>query len=182
MSQDLPGSATATLADATDGSLVRRWRAGDESAAAELVRRYGQRLRALIASRCGRGLGPHVDADDIVQSVFRAAFQGVRNQGFDVPARQELWGLLLVLAMNRIRNQHRYDHSGKRDVQRLTGEAAEDLDRLASRDDAAPAFLRLVIDDELGNWPDPQRQMIRLRLEGHELAEIAARTRRSTRT
>src|SRR5262245_60347004 len=128
MTQDLPGSAAATLADASDGSLVRRWRDGEEAAAAELVRRYGQRLRALIAARCGNGLGPHIDPDDIVQSVFRAAFHGVRSQGYDVPARQELWGLLLVLAMNRIRNQHRYDHSGKRDVQRVNGEAAQDLD------------------------------------------------------
>ncbi|MFL5339281.1 MAG: RNA polymerase sigma factor [Gemmataceae bacterium] len=171
----------ADSAEPTDRSLVERWRLGDEAAATDLVRRYCTRLHALIAARSSRALAAHVEPEDIVQSVFRAVFQGVRTQGYAVPDHQELWGLLLVLALNKIRNHERDLRAGKRDVQRVEG-GGIDLERLASRDDAAPAFLRLVMEDELRDWPAPHQLMVRLRLEGHELAGIAARTRRSTRT
>src|SRR5687767_10757152 len=91
----------------TDGALLARWRQGDEAAAAELVRRYCKRVHALIASRCSPALAAHLDAEDIAQSVFGLVFHGARTQGYAVPDHQELWGLLLVLALNKIRNHER---------------------------------------------------------------------------
>src|SRR5207244_233156 len=143
---------------------------------------YCARLQALIVSRCSRSLGTHLDAEDIAQSVFRAVFHGVKAQGYDVPDHQELWGLLLVLALNKIRNQERYYRSGKRDVRRRRGVSDVELGQLAGRDDATADFVRLVVEDELNGLPDPHRVMVKLRLEGYDLAEITTRARRSTRT
>jgi RNA polymerase sigma-70 factor, ECF subfamily len=177
----MPGPELAECDTPTDGALLQRWRSGDETAATELVRRYCNRLQALIAARCSTALAAHVDAEDIAQSVFTLVFQGARTQGYTVPDHQELWGLLLVLALNKIRNLERNIRCSKRDVQRKQDGGLE-LEKLASRDDAAPAFLHLLMDDELRDWPEPHRAMVRLRLEGYDLAAIAERTQRSTRT
>jgi len=53
-------------------------------------------LRTLIRSRCSSQLARRLDADDIVQSVFRRFFARVARGDYDVPPGEELWGLLLV--------------------------------------------------------------------------------------
>jgi RNA polymerase sigma-70 factor, ECF subfamily len=178
----VPGPAVTECTPAPpDGALLQRWQQGEEAAATELVRRYCTRLQALISARCSTALAAHIEAEDIAQSVFTLVFQGVRTHGYMVPDHQELWGLLLVLALNKIRNYERNIRCGKRDIGRVQDGGLE-LERLASRDDAAPAFLKLLMEDELRAWPEPHQSIVRLRLEGHELAGIAKRTQRSTRT
>jgi RNA polymerase sigma factor (sigma-70 family) len=177
----VPTEVESSPVTPTDGALLKRWCEGDEAAAAELVRRYCTRLRALIASRCSTALAAQMDPDDIAQSVFSLVFQGAKTQGYSVPDHQELWGLLLVLALNKIRNHERDIRCGKRDVHRVHDGDIE-LDRIASRDDAAPEFLRMLMEDELREWPEQHRHIIQLRLEGYELAAIAQKTQRSTRT
>ena len=49
-------------------------------------------------------------------------------------------------------------------------------------DTAAESFLQLVIDEALERLPEPHRQMVRMRIEGHEVAEIATTTARSKRS
>src|SRR5437764_6938084 len=100
----------------SDGSLLRRYRDGEEEAATALYLRYARRLRALAARRTGGDLGGRFDADDVVQSVFRAFFQAVRRRAYDVPPGGEIWGLLLVLALNKIRNRVEYHRAAKRDA------------------------------------------------------------------
>lgn len=60
-------------ASASEASLVRRARAGDRAALAELVRRCGAGVRGLVR-RMGAG---HALADDIAQDAFLAAFENI---------------------------------------------------------------------------------------------------------
>jgi RNA polymerase sigma-70 factor, ECF subfamily len=168
----------------SDRSLLRHFRSGNGDAATELYRRYATRLRALARAQCSPLLARRLDTDDIVQSVFRVFFQGARLGNYDIPAGEDLWSLLLCLALNKIRAKANFHQAAKRDV-RLTAEvdffdpAHEDR---AEQDDHNAVFLQLVVREALERLPAPARKMVELRMEGHEVAEIAQQTGRSKRT
>ena len=100
----------------TDHDLLEKLRGGDCEAATLLYRRYAKRLRQLIRAKCSPALARRLDADDIMQSVFQVFFQGALGGCYDVPAGEELWPLLLVIALNKIRSQGTYHRAAKRDV------------------------------------------------------------------
>jgi RNA polymerase sigma-70 factor, ECF subfamily len=161
---------------------MRRFRDGDDGAADRLFRRYAARLRALADGYCRNGYERRFDADDIVQSVFRVFFDGIRRNGYDAPPEGEIWGLLAVLALNKVRKQMEHHRAAKRDVQRTT--SVEDLTEgvRADTDEGAAALLKLVLDEQLASLSEANRQIILLRMDGHEVKEIADRVGRSRRT
>lgn len=165
----------------TDGTLIRRYRGGEDAAATSIYLRYARRLRALADPYCKGSLAGRFDADDVVQSVFRTFFEGVRREAYDVPAGGEIWGLLMVLALNKVRNLADYHRARKRDVRQTTS-LPDDPRRLLAKDGDAAAFLRLVLDEQMAGLPEPNREIIRMRIEGYEIAEIAVGTGRSRRT
>ena len=56
-----------------------------------------------------------------MQSVFGSFFRRARQGYYDVPDGEELWKLLLVLALHKIRDKSAYYHAAKRDVHRTIG-------------------------------------------------------------
>jgi RNA polymerase sigma-70 factor (ECF subfamily) len=175
------------MAEATivgDDALLSKCREGSQDAATELYARYVKRLRALAELRCGASLAHRLDADDIVQSVFRSFFRGVKQGFYDVPEGEDLWKLLLVIALNKIRAKGAHHHAAKRDA-RLTKTLETDdpdvEDRLM-RDEFSPFFMNMVLDEALGQLDPRQREIVELRVQGFEVAEIAEKTRRSKRT
>lgn len=169
-------------AGTSDASLLRRYGTGDEVAAAELHDRYAKRLRGLARQHCSPKYAGRFDADDVTQSVFRALFAGAREKAYDIPPDGELWGLLVVLALNKVRSLVSHHEAEKRAV-RQTGTASMlDTHPALDSDDSAASFLRLVLDEELAALPESNRAIIRLRTEGHEVGDIARTTGRSRRT
>ena len=170
--------------DPSDHSLLRRFRGGSQDAATQLYVRYAQRLRALVKARCSSELARCVEPDDIVQSVFRRFFRRVSQGDYDVPAGEELWGLFLVIALNRIRAAESFHRAGKRDV-RVTVPDVEPggaVEAATGHDEAAFAVLQMTIEEALVQLSPQQRQMLELRVQGFEVAEIAKQTGRSKRT
>lgn len=163
----------------SDHSLLVRLRGGQQDAATELYLRYARRLRALIRSRCSTQLSRKVDADDIVQSVFRRFFARVAKGDYDVPPGEELWGLLLVIALNKIRTEETFHRAAKRDV-RLVGAGADPA--LLPAPDSEDGELAVCVEDTLSQLPEAHRVMVELRIQGHDVAEVASRTGRSKRT
>lgn len=176
--------ARRTPDEASDRSLLGRLRHGSEDAATQLYLRYAQRLRALARAKTGTDLAARLDVDDLVQSIFGSFFRGASQGYYEVPAGEELWKLFLVIALNKIRARGAYHRAAKRDVRVTIGDAWNDPanEPEAEDDAAAHGFLQLVIDELLAALPTQQRQMIELRIEGYEVAEIAERTGRSKRT
>jgi RNA polymerase sigma-70 factor (ECF subfamily) len=169
----------------SDGSLVRRFRAGEQDAATELYLRYADRLEKLARSETGRDLGTRLDAEDVVQSVFRTFFRRAAAGQYELPAGEELWRLILVIALNKIRQLGIHHRAAKRDATRTKSvEHWEGVAPAAAKesDETARATLAMVIDELLSQLPAAHRAMIELRIEGHEVAEIAARTERSQRS
>jgi RNA polymerase sigma-70 factor (ECF subfamily) len=168
----------------SDRSLLRRLQQGHTDASTELYLRYAQRLMAVAASQTAADLAPRVDPEDIVQSVFRTFFRRATLGQYTVPEGEELWKLLLVIALNKIRATAAFHRADKRDVKRTSGGEAYEL-ALQSEptgDETALSLLRMVIEDLLQNLPEAHRKIIELRIEGHDVNEIASAVQRSKRS
>ncbi|MFO0954124.1 MAG: sigma-70 family RNA polymerase sigma factor [Isosphaeraceae bacterium] len=170
--------------EVSDRSLLRRLQRGHADASTDLYLRYAERLLALAAAQSGPDLARRVDPEDIVQSVFRTFFRRARLGHYSVPDGEELWKLLLVIALNKVRATGAYHRAAKRDVRRTEGAAAFDraLESQPDQDETALNVLRLAVSELLDTVPEVNRKMIELRIEGHEVAEIAAAVGRSKRT
>jgi RNA polymerase sigma-70 factor (ECF subfamily) len=184
MDEHHPPGAQADLHDATDSSLLRRVRLGSEDAATQLYLRYAQRLRGLVRAQSSPDLARRVDAEEIVQSIFGSFFRGASSGYYDVPVGEELWKLFLVIALNKIRAKGAFHRAAKRDVRRTTekGESEEWAELPEEQDSAALAFLRITVKEAMERLPPNHRQVVTLRIEGHEVADIARQTGRSMRT
>ncbi len=182
-----PNTERAVLSEdgsLTDRSLLRRLRSGEQDAATQLYLKYASRLLALTKSQSSDALASRVEADDVVQSVFRTFFRRVVDGCYEVPQGEELWQLFLVLALNKIRNLANFHAAQKRNVSRTV--SAHILGDLAMpNDDSDFTSLRLLemtIDEVISEMPDSNQRMIRLRIDGHTVQEIAAQTTRSKRS
>ena len=184
------GGRVGTIDRATGASKLRTFpgeaifnsMAADETGAVYVVTDH--RLLALARAKCGADLAARVDVEDIVQSAFASFFRGAKQGFYAAPGGEELWNLLLVIALNKIRAQGAYHRAAKRDVRKTVG-----ADTLADAgfdppadDTAAAGLLGLVLEEVLGQLPEPHRDVVRLRIEGYEMPEFAARTGRSLRT
>lgn len=168
----------------SDSSLLRRFQQGQQDAATALYVRYARRLQALARKQTAKNLSPRFDPEDVVQSVFRTFFRRASEGCYEVPVGEELWQLLLVLALNKIRTLAVYHRAQKRDVARTIGTDAvgEFAAGTSAGDAVAFETMKMVVDDLVANLPAPQDRIIQLRIEGHEISEIAKITQRSKRT
>jgi RNA polymerase sigma-70 factor (ECF subfamily) len=167
----------------SDHALLRQIREGSEEAATQLYVRYARRLRLLARTRSSPELARRLDPDDIVQSVFTRFFRHIREGHYDIPEGEDLWKLFLVIALNRIRSAESYHRADKRDVSAThPARGLDGASRFNGRADSARAFLRLAVAEALEHLPARHQEVIRLRLEGYGVTEIAEQTGRSRRT
>ncbi len=158
--------------------LLDRLCKGQQEAASEVYTLYARRIRALIRSRTSTFLAPRLDPDDVLQSVFRAFFQAVRRGLYRVPDSDSLWNLLAAIALNKVRTAHSFHHAARRDV-RLTESLPDTgiVDTLLSSD-----LIEVAVRDILELLPSMERLIAQMRLQGYEIAEIAARLELSKRS
>jgi RNA polymerase sigma-70 factor (ECF subfamily) len=178
-----PGE-TPSPEGASDGSLLRRFQGGQHDASTELYLRYAERLHALVVKQSSKDLARRVDAEEIVQSVFRTFFRRAARGDYTVPDGEEMWKLLLVIALNKVRTAGDYHRASKRDVRQTKGGEAFEyaIESKQCRDEGALTVLRIVIEELLEGMPAANRRMIELRIEGYEVAEITEQVQRSKRT
>ncbi len=168
----------------SDHSLLWRSRAGDQDAATQLYLRYAERLICLVRRQCSADLARWAGVEDIVQSVFISFFRRVAQGYYDVPDGEELWKLLLVIALHKIRGKATYYSAAKRNAHRtIDGEAAQRrLDSQVNAKETRHADLELALNDALERLPLQSRVMVKLRIEGCQVAEISRKTGRSRRS
>lgn len=170
------------LQSGSDHVLLKRFRSGEQDAATALYVRYSERLQALAKAKTSSALASRFDADDIVQSVFRTFFRRVSGGLYDVPAGDELWQLLLVIALNKIRDLAVYHRAQKRDVTKTEGEYGMSVAEAEQDRKESMEVLKVVMDDFLEQLPASHAVVARMRMEGYQVDEIAAQTKRSKRT
>jgi len=103
--------------------LMSRIQAGDPDAAAELVRHYEPDIRLEVRVRLriqdGR-VRRMLDSMDITQSVLASFFAGVAVGRFAPQHPQQLLGLLVTMARNKLLSQVRHQRQQRRDARRAS--------------------------------------------------------------
>src|SRR5260221_2350558 len=170
----------------SDLTLLRRLRSGDDDAATELYLRYAKRLQGLARKQPSVDVARRIEPEEIVQSVFRPFFRRVQTGDYDIPAGEELWRLLLVITLNKIRRAALFHKAERRDVRRTASADELGIEQFliieSTGNDTALSVLRMVIADLIKGLSPVKGEMVRLRIDGHEVDEIARRTQRSKRT
>jgi RNA polymerase sigma factor (sigma-70 family) len=164
-------------------SLIAQVRAGDEQAAAELVRHYEPAIRRaarvrLVDTRLKRLL----DSMDICQSVMASFFVRAALGQFELETPDQLLRLLATMTRNKLAGQVKGHGAARRDFRRLTaaqsdrgGEADAGAERIAgqgptpSRDLAA----RELLEEALRRLSPEEKRILDCREQGGQWAEIA---------
>jgi RNA polymerase sigma factor (sigma-70 family) len=161
--------------------LVQRLRGGDNDAANEIVRRFGDRLVSLARSRLDRLIQRKVDPEDVVQSVCRSALMRLGDGRLNVSDWNSLWRLLVCITVNKCANQAEFFRAARRDVYREVEVAASD-DSSGSHwhpsstesNPAEASMLVEAVDQLLNSFRDERhREIVRLRLQHCSPSEIA---------
>lgn len=177
MSQEGAGSSGHA---ASDRSLLVELHRGHDDAATQLYLRYADRLRSLANKQTAGDLRTRIDPEDIVQSVFRTFFRRAAEGHYQVPEGEELWKLFLVIALNKIRTTGAWHHAAKRDSRATVGTDA--LEQDSGQDESSLNVLNLVIEETLEGMPESTREIIKHRIAGHEVTDIASLVGRSKRS
>jgi len=154
-------------------TLVRRVRAGDGMAAAELVRLYEPAVRRVVRMRLrDPRLRRVLDSTDVCQSVMASFFVRVAAGQFELNRPEQLLRLLSVMARNKLAGQARRGYVTRREV----GDESTPGSALA---DPGPGPNQQVVWRDLlaavrGRLSDEERQLAdrRARLQGWD--QIAA--------
>jgi DNA-directed RNA polymerase specialized sigma24 family protein len=105
--------------------LIQRVRAGEMSAAEVLVRHYEPVIRRAIRVRLvNPALRRTVDSVDICQSVMGSFFVRAALGQYDLDSPEQLAGLLIRLARNKVADVARRAQAEKRDLRRVQHDAA----------------------------------------------------------
>ena len=157
--------------------LIRRVRAWDQEAAAELVRRYEPAIRRAVRVRlAGARLGNLLDSMDICQSVLRSFFVRAASCQFDLETPEQVLKLLTAMARNKLTSQARKQHARRRDNRRASALGDEGSRLVAAGDSPSAAIVVRDLQQEIRRRPSPDEwRLLELRNQSHDWAEIAAR-------
>lgn len=191
MSQNSGGSITRDAADLHSPDPLDR-----ERAARRIWVRLEPRLLKLVRRRLNSRIRVRTDEDDIIQSMFKSFFAVAHDGDRALPAdRDELWRLLVWMAMCKIANTAHKHQALRRDVRRedpSVGSPRPSGSKLASwmaeledRDSRSPeeaVIFHEEFDRLLGKLPEQLQQIFVWKLQDHTNAEIGRMINRTERT
>jgi RNA polymerase sigma factor (sigma-70 family) len=159
-------------------ALMGRVQAGCQEAARTLVERFGRHLLHVVRRRLSRRLRPRFDPADFTQIVWLEFFtRAVRANTFDRP--EQVLAFLAHLARKRLIDAHRkHLDTQKHDLARQV--PLDEADGgghgrpvAPGPDPAAVAAARVDDERRLADFPEPQRRLLVLLLQGRAFAEVA---------
>jgi RNA polymerase sigma-70 factor (ECF subfamily) len=171
---DPGGEDASSFAD-----FLQRVRAGDEAAAAELVRRYEPALRLEIRLRLtDPKLRRLLEPADLCQSVLGSFFLRAAAGQYDLDSSAKLLALLRAMARNKVLYHVRRQQAQRRDVRRQVSLDAGQSDGAIPITSVEPSPSRLAIGRELleafhGRLSTEERKMADLRAQGWDWPQIA---------
>jgi RNA polymerase sigma-70 factor (ECF subfamily) len=156
--------------------LIRRVRAGDQDAAAALVRHYEPFIRRAVRFRLADArLGSLIDSMDICQSVLASFFVRAASGQYELKTPGQLLKLLTAMARNKLNSQARMQFAQRRDSRRVT--SSEDDQRQFVTTDASPSTqvaVRDLLQEVQRRLSLDERRILELRNQGCEWSAIAA--------
>jgi RNA polymerase sigma-70 factor (ECF subfamily) len=172
------------MTDDSFSRVLEGLRCGEESAATKVFERFAQRLIALARQRLDRRVRQRIDAEDVLQSVFRSFFQRHAAGQFELQGWDSLWSLLVVLTVRKCGRKRRQEHAARRDVARDA--PADDVDSWQAIDrEPTPeeaAQLSELVEHLMRGASHREQRILMLRLQGHSISEISEQIARTERT
>jgi RNA polymerase sigma factor (sigma-70 family) len=174
-----------------DGSItawIDQLKSGDRDAAARLWERYAERLLAAARERLPLPFRRALDEEDLALSAFDSFIRGgERGQFTRLEDRDDLWQLLMLITVRKVKDALGHERRQKRGGGRVLDEAA--LDALAESGKAParlegfvgrepPPDLAVAFADQLEQLlsrldDDRMRQVLLHRLDDHTEVEIS---------
>jgi RNA polymerase sigma-70 factor (ECF subfamily) len=155
--------------------LIRRVRAGDEAAAAELVQQYEPAIRRSVRLRLEPRLRRTCDSMDICQAVLHSFFVRAASGQYELDTPEQLLKLLVTMARNKLskarrdqlraRRDARRDLAGGVETQQVAASGSTPSRQVAAKEILAEVQRRLSADE---------RQLVDLRTQGRDWTTIAA--------
>jgi len=109
-------------------SMIKRVRAGDAKAAAELVQQYESELRIIARVKLNDPRLRRVfDSMDICQSILANFFVRSTSGQFELETPEQLMKLLATMIRNKVTDHARKQTAGRRDMGRLANVQIEDM-------------------------------------------------------
>jgi RNA polymerase sigma-70 factor (ECF subfamily) len=158
-------------------TLIEQVRAGNEQAAAELVRQYVPAIRRAVRMRLtDPRLNRILDSMDICQSVMASFFVRASEGQFDMDSPDQLIKLLVTMARNKLLDQARKQQATRRDQRRVEPANPEDLEALPGHGSSPSEVLlgKELLQRVRDELEEDERYLVDQRLLGREWPEIAA--------
>jgi RNA polymerase sigma-70 factor, ECF subfamily len=170
-------------------TLMDRLRTGDQAAASEIFERFARRLVGLARAQLGSHLKRKIDAEDVMQSVFKSFFH-LHDQGrLEFADWDSLWSLLTLITLRKCGHKAEHFHAACRNVNREISPANSDEDacdrwqaiaREPTPDEAA--VLSETVEQLFAGLEASDRLIVELRLQGCDTTDICRQSGRSERS
>lgn len=155
--------------------LLERLARGEVGAAEELFTAYAPYLRAVVRRQMASRLRAKFDSADVVQSVWVQVVRQLRRDGWRVGTEAELRALLATIARRRLIGRVRKDGRAA-DAETPDPVAVATAPAHGEARPSQAAQAGDLWDKLLRLCPPEHHAVLRLRWDGLQLAEIAART------
>ncbi|MEI7684543.1 MAG: sigma-70 family RNA polymerase sigma factor [Planctomycetota bacterium] len=164
--------------DRSVDSFVRSLRAGDPGATKEVFDLYVDRLVGMARKRISLRLAGRIDAEDIVQSVFRTFFHRAKQGQFQITAEDDICRMLARITVHKTLRQVAHHQAGKRDAGRDAGSGDDSQDlvvNLLSKEPSPDEATALLdhLEHFLAQLKPDDRKILELRMQGYTTLEIA---------
>lgn len=170
--------------------IVQKLNAGDDAGLELLFEQFAERLMFLAQRHIAECYRHRVDAEDVVQSVFRSFLVRFRKHSLDFQSSEGLWGLLTVITVRKCADRIVHLRAGCRDVRREVSLVPTDcaevssehfsLNREPSAEEAC--ILSETVEQLLRSFDVEDRAAIELQLQGYSTTETAQQLGRPERT
>jgi RNA polymerase sigma-70 factor (ECF subfamily) len=156
--------------------LIRRVRAGDPGAAAELVKHYEPAIRRAVRFRLADArLGALLESMDICQSVLASFFVRAASGQYELETPEQLLRLLTAMARNKLTSQARKQHAQCRDARRVnSGDELADRLVAAGGSPSLQVEARDLLQEVHRRLSPEERRLLELRNQGCDWAGIAS--------
>jgi RNA polymerase sigma-70 factor (ECF subfamily) len=162
-------------------NIMARLRAGDETAAQEVFRRFVGQLVRLAHRQFDPVLRCKVDPEDVVQSAYKSFFLRYREGKLQVKDWNNLWGLLTLITLRKCLDRVAYHRADCRDAQREAAaqpgaEGSQPWWEAVAREPTPEeaAILTETIEQLLRDLEPAERPILQMSLQGYTTPEISA--------
>jgi RNA polymerase sigma-70 factor (ECF subfamily) len=164
------------ISDASVERWITRLNAGDAVALEQLIRRYEPYVRILVRRRLGARLRSKVESRDIAQSVMADAVVGFRRGGLRFEGRAQLMAYFRRIALRRLADRYQKHRRSLAHEEPLGDTLVRDHPADAQPRPSEVAQGREFWEQLMRSCPPAHRDIVRLRMSGAPLAEIARQT------